>query len=211
MDCLFEGIEDETRMGRSADPPTHDAAGTGVDDEGDIDKPYPGGDISEVADPQHVRCRNAEPAVHLVQRTRCLLVRDRRPVRLSTDNPSNTHALHQPYHGAPRDIEALSDKLSPDLPDTVDPPVLLKHAKDLRAQHFVLTSPSRRPGRVGPLRQMIIVGGRSDRQHIPDRLDPVRISIRVDETHHHFDRRSSSAIAKYALGLQNLVEVPLDL
>ena len=30
-------------------------------------------------------------------------------------------------------------------------------------------------------------------------VDPVRIAVRVDETYHHFDRRSSSAIAKYAL------------
>ena len=30
------------------------------------------------------------------------------------------------------------------------------------------------------------------------RFDPMRIPMRVNETHHHFDRRSSSAIAKYA-------------
>ena len=115
MDCLFEGIEDETRMGRSADPPAHDAAGIGVDDEGDIDEASPGGDISEVADPQHVRCRNTELAVHLVQRARCLLVGDRRPVRFAADNALNTHALHQPCHRASRDIEALAAKLPSDL------------------------------------------------------------------------------------------------
>jgi hypothetical protein len=32
----------------------------------------------------------------------------------------------------------------------------------------------------------------------------VRIPMRVDETHHHFDRRSSSAIAKYADALRRI-------
>lgn len=85
MDCLFEGIEDETCMGRSADTPAHDAAGLGVDDESHTGEPFPIGDIGEVAHPEHVRGGAPELAVHLVQRARRLLVRDRRPVRLAPD------------------------------------------------------------------------------------------------------------------------------
>ena len=67
---------------------------------------------------------------------------------------------------------------------------------DLGAQIFVPARASGPPGWIGPLCQMVVTGGRGDRQHVADRLDPVRITMRVDETHHHFDRRSSSAIAK---------------
>ena len=42
------------------------------------------------------------------------------------------------------------------------------------------------------------VGRRGDRQHAADRLDPVRLPMLVDERHHHFARRSSSAWAKNA-------------
>src|SRR5439155_8592947 len=39
---------------------------------------------------------------------------------------------------------------------------------------------------------------RSDRQQRADRLDPVNLAVGIDEGHHHFARRSSSAWAKYA-------------
>jgi hypothetical protein len=55
MNGLFQGIEHEPGMGRAADPPAHDAAGEGIDDEGDVDEALPRRHIGEVADPQHVR------------------------------------------------------------------------------------------------------------------------------------------------------------
>jgi hypothetical protein len=45
---LFQHIQNEARMRRSRDPPAHDPAGIGVDDEGDVDKAGPGRDIGEV-------------------------------------------------------------------------------------------------------------------------------------------------------------------
>jgi hypothetical protein len=47
----------------------------------------------------------------------------------------------------------------------------------------------------GP-RRVSAIGGRGDRQHRADRLDPVGIAMIVDEGDHGLDRRSSSAIAK---------------
>src|SRR5690606_28206988 len=101
-------------------------AGISVDDESDINKPLPGGNIGEIADPQHVRRRHAELAVHLVQRAWLLLVRDRRLVRLAPDNALNAHVLHQPCHRAASDIEALAAQLVPDLAQAVDAPVVLE-------------------------------------------------------------------------------------
>lgn len=51
MDRLLEGIEDEPRMRRSADAPADDPAGIGVDDEGDVNEPFPGRDIGEIRHP----------------------------------------------------------------------------------------------------------------------------------------------------------------
>ena len=48
MDSLFEGIENAAYVGCLARPPADDLAGIGIDDEGDIHKPLPCGDVTEV-------------------------------------------------------------------------------------------------------------------------------------------------------------------
>src|SRR5690606_17926388 len=107
-------------------------------------------------------------------------------------------------HRAASDIEALAAQLVPDLAQAVDAPVVLENTPYLGAQRLVPFGTIRQPRRVGTFGQMVIIGGRGDRQNVADRLDPVRIPMRVDETHHHFGRRSSSAIAKYADALRRI-------
>ncbi len=51
---------------------------------------------------------------------------------------------------------------------------------------------------------MGVVRRRGDRQHPADRLDPVGVAMIVDERDHGFDRRSSSAWAKYADALRRI-------
>src|SRR5258707_14318524 len=51
---------------------------------------------------------------------------------------------------------------------------------------------------------MDVVSGRGDRQNAADRLDPVDVPMIVDERLHGFDRRSSSAVAKYADALRRI-------
>jgi hypothetical protein len=43
-----------------------------------------------------------------------------------------------------------------------------------------------------------------DLQHLADRLDPMRLAMIVNEGDHGLYRRSSSAIAKYALALRRI-------
>lgn len=117
-------------------------------------------------------------------------------MRLAADNALNIHVLHQPRDRAASDNKALAAQLVPDLAHAVDAPVLFEDTPDLWPHRLVPARAIRPQGWIGPLGQMIIIGGRGDRQHVADRLDPVRITMRVDETHHHFDRRSSSASAK---------------
>src|SRR5690606_38665072 len=58
--------------------------------------------------------------------------------------------------------------------------------------------------RLSLLLLLCVVGRRSDRQYIADRLDSVLLTVLVDERHHHFARRSSSACAKYADALRRI-------
>ena len=71
---LLQSIEHEAGMRRPAHPPADDPAGIGVDDEGHVDEAGPGRDIGEVGDPEHVRRRGMELAVHVIERAWCGLV-----------------------------------------------------------------------------------------------------------------------------------------
>jgi hypothetical protein len=137
MDGLLQGIEDEARVRRRADPPADDPAGKGIDHESHVDEAPPGRDIGEVADPEHVGGSHAELPVHLVQRARDFLVCDCRPVRPAPDDALKAHVLHEPRYRAAGHVEALALELTPDLADAVDAPVLLEHPQDLRPQRFV--------------------------------------------------------------------------
>ena len=56
----------------------------------------------------------------------------------------------------------------------------------------------------GATRGMFMTGGWGDRQFAADRLDTQVLTMAVDERHHHFPRRSNSAIAKYADSLRRI-------
>jgi hypothetical protein len=73
MNRVLKGIQDEPRLGGRTHPPAGDLARRGIDDESDIYKPLLGGDIGEVADPQHVGRRDAGLSVHFAQKTGAFL------------------------------------------------------------------------------------------------------------------------------------------
>ena len=87
MQRLFQRIEHEPGMRGAAGAPADDASGEGVDDEGDVDKALPGGNVGEIRHPQHVRPRCDELAIDVIQRARCGLVADGGAYRLAADNP----------------------------------------------------------------------------------------------------------------------------
>lgn len=116
----------------------------------------------------------------------------------------NTHALHQPGNRAAGDVKTFPLQLPPDLPHAIDPPVLFENTQDLGPQCLVTPGTVRQSGRISPLRQVLIIRGRGNRQDSAERLDPMLTAMHVDKGHHHFDRRSSSAIAKYADALRRI-------
>src|SRR5204862_990570 len=58
------------------------------------------------------------------------------------------------------------------------------------------------PGRIGSPGGMGVIARWGNRQHLADRLDPVRPALIVDERDHGLCRRSSSAWSKYADALR---------
>jgi hypothetical protein len=83
-----------------------------------------------------------------------------------------------------------------DLAHAVDAEVLIEDAPDLDLQRSILPGARRQPGGIPPLGNMGVIGRGGDRQHLADRLDPMRPTMIVDEGDHGLNRRSSSAIAK---------------
>src|SRR6185437_4356881 len=66
------------------------------------------------------------------------------------------------------------------------------------AEQFVTLGSLRATSGIGFSCLVDVVGRRSNRQHLADRLDSVLTSVEIDEGDHHLGRRSSSASAKYA-------------
>jgi len=52
MKCLLKGFENKGRMRRPANTPADNAPGKCVDDEGELDKTLPSGDIGEIRNPE---------------------------------------------------------------------------------------------------------------------------------------------------------------
>jgi hypothetical protein len=204
MQRLLEGTEDEVHMRPPRHPSANNAAGEDINDKGHLYKALPGRRIGEVRHPQGIRVWRPELPVHLVRWAGRGLVGDRSPGLLAADDATQAHPPHQAFHRAAGYHGAFPAKLPPDLADALDPKGGRMHPPDLLHAHEILPGARRGPRRIGTLRDMGMVGRRSDPQHPADRLDPVGTSMIVDKGDQGFERRSSFAIAKYADALRRI-------
>ncbi len=201
---LLKRVEHEAGVRRPAHPPADDATGIGIDHEGHVDEARPGRHVGEVRDPEQVWTRCLELPVDAIEWARRGLVADRGPHRLAPHSPLQAHGAHQPRHRAARHPDPLPAELSPDLPDAIDAEVRLIHPPDLDHQRCIPPGSRRQPLRISPPSGVGVIRRRGDRQHPADRLDPVDGAMLVNEGDHGLDRRSSSAIAKYADALRRI-------
>ena len=201
---LLQSIQHEVGTCRAGYPPAHDPPGKDVDDEGDIDKALPGGNVGEVRDPQGVWATGLELAIDVILRTRRRPVADGGTERLATHHATQPQPAHQPLDGAARHVEALATQLSPDLAHAIDLEVFAPDALNLSTEHLIPAQASRQPVGVALAGGMFVVGRRGDRQYLADRLDPAGLAVVVDEGLHRLKRRSSSAWAKYAEALRRI-------
>ena len=133
VDRLFERVEHELRARGLARPPADDTPGEHVDDERHVDHARPGRDVGKVAHPQPIGPVSGEPPVHPVQRTRRGFVANRCLHTPSSAHSFETQPVHQSRHSVAADLEALPQKLPPDLAGAIDPEVLSMDPQDRRA------------------------------------------------------------------------------
>jgi hypothetical protein len=131
MNGLLLSIENKARASCAPDPPPEDPARIDIDHEGNIDEPLPRCDIGEVADPQYVRRRRVELAVHPIQGARQCLVRDRGFGLLAANDPLDPDVLHQAGDRASCNIKTLAPHLVSYFADAIDAEIFLKHTLDL--------------------------------------------------------------------------------
>lgn len=143
------------------------------------------------ADPEPVRCRGLEVGVHMVERARRCLVAAGRAMRLASDNTLQPHGLDE----APDSATSKPSRFI--WRQTLLAPWTVKFSlKTRRISGFSASSRRTRGGLRPPPRVRLMIGGWGARQYPADRLDPINITMIVNEANHVFGRRSSSACAK---------------
>ncbi|MFC7473894.1 hypothetical protein ACFQS7_05990 [Dankookia sp. GCM10030260] len=99
---------------------------------------------------------------------------------------------------------AFAPELAPEVAHAAEADVRLVNPPDRGAERGVTAAPGRALGWIHPNGSTGMPGRRGDPQHPADRLAPVGCAVIVDERDHGFDRRSSSATAKYADALRGI-------
>ena len=156
-------------MSRGA--PAEDAAGVGVDHEGDVDHPRARRAVGEIDYPEPVRGQDIEVPVDQIRRPGRGRVTNRGPPAPATANPLQSLGFHQPLDGAPHDGDPFTVERQPYLPGTVDTVVLDMDAGDQRSQPLIADRLLRRRAV-----RRLVVRGRGDlaavlSQYGADRLD----------------------------------------
>ena len=88
-------------------------------------------------DPQLVRSRRGEVALHQVLTLIRAAAWDRGPRALRAADPAQACGSHEPLHRAPGHLQALPPQLRVDLPGPVDPVVGLMHPPDFH-EHLLI-------------------------------------------------------------------------
>jgi hypothetical protein len=147
--------------------------------------------------PEAVRSRCPKVSVHLVTRTCRGFVRDGRAHLFSAPNSLKALILHQPFDCAARHIKALALHLPPDFLSPVALVVVIENALDLRPQNGITLDTWRGCLGMVTLCDVVVICRWGNRQNSANRLDPIDISVVVDERNHRLNGRSSiSGIAR---------------
>ena len=132
-----ERVESDAAVQGTRHLPPDDVTGEDIDDECDVGEARPGTYVGQVGDPETVRCRCSEVAVHQIQWPLSDVVRHRAPFGFPSHYSLESQLPHQPFHRAARHRDALSAQLPPELSNAVDAEVLGVDMPDLHFQGFV--------------------------------------------------------------------------
>src|SRR5688572_7167786 len=196
---LLEGVERQVTPQRRRHAPAHDEAREDVDDERHVYEARPGRDVGDVRDPELVGTLGNEAALDEIRWPSLVGAGDSRDlVRATSGCAAKAHSSHHSLHSAASNDDVFTAQLPPHLLRAVHEMVVFVDATNLSLQLLVALFALRATLGLSAPPGALVVSRRGDGQHAAHRLDPVRLLVLVDERHHHFGRRSSSATAKYA-------------
>src|SRR4030095_9793682 len=199
VDRLLEGIQHKVGRQRRGDAPPDDAPREHVDPDRHVNKTAPRGHVGKIRDPELIRWRRGEVAIDEIGGPGGGRLRlGRNLPGAFAAHPAEPHLAHEALDRAARHAGALAAKLFPHFARPVHLVVLIPDTLDRPAQLGIALRSRRSLRRLLLLRLPQEVRRRSDGQDRADRLDSVHVSLLIDEGHHHFARRSSSACAKNA-------------
>src|SRR6202011_4749152 len=203
-DGLLDGVEHHRGSHRGCHPPAQDSSRVSVDDEGNVGDPRPRRYIGQVGDPQPIRCRRTELALHQIRRAGCAGVGDRGAPGLAPGGAGQAQFGHQPLHGATGHRDSLAVQRQPHLASSVYTVITRMYPTDVSLEFLVadLTAAG--------FTVVVLVVSRWGDRHTPlgplcaDRLDPPPQTIRTvavalmisDEPGDQCCGRSSSAAKK---------------
>jgi hypothetical protein len=140
--ALLEGVGRQVGAQRSRAAPADDAPRIDVHDECDVHPARPGRDVGQVGDPQPVRGRGPEDALHQVIGAGVdRRGRDGGPLDLAAHRAGQAELAHQPLDLAARHAVAFALQGPPDLAGTVDAEVVLEDPLDLGLELLVVDRP----------------------------------------------------------------------
>src|SRR4030095_9569728 len=204
VERLLQRIEGEIGAQRVRGAPAYDATGEGVDHEGDVDEAAPRRAVGQLGHPQRIGPRHYEVTMHVIGGPWQLVTGYRRLELSSAHCAAQSQIAHESLHRATCRSDLLAIQLPPNLAHAVDLEVLVPEALDIDFELAVALRARRNARWINFPRPVLVVRRWGDRQLCADRLDPVVVTMSLDERHHHFPRRSSSAWAKNADALRRI-------
>ena len=136
----LQRIEGQLGRHRRRGAPADDAAGEHIGDERRERHPGPGRHVGEVDDPQLVRSRCSELALHQIRGTRRRVVGTGGAERLVAASANEPFTAHQSFDPAASNLDIVALQLPPHLPGAIEPPAepaVFPHATDLDHQFSV--------------------------------------------------------------------------
>jgi hypothetical protein len=109
---------------------------------------------------------------------------DRRARPSTSNDAREPHATHQALDRAARHRDRLALQLAPHLPGPVHLLIRVVHALNIDAEGGIALRAGRASPRICGLGRVPMIRGRSDWQDGANRLDSVRLAVRIDELHH---------------------------
>jgi hypothetical protein len=173
---LLERVDDELGAQIVLERPADDAAAEAIDDDCEIEPALPSAQVGDVGDPQPVRGRRREVALHEVVGDAHAWHADRRATTAPLDDAADAVLAHQPLHALATDRDVVGSQVAVDARRAVSATACDVQLPDPLEQSSITERSRRRwPRRPG------VEAGTADAEDAAERLDWMVGPLRSDE------------------------------